>query len=125
MRKSIAVLVVLAAAVAPPARADILGTIVNKVMETVLYGLNAPPSQAPATQDQRPIPEDALSGTMSPPQGREVTIDGQDLMLAPGCRIRDISNRIVQPVSVRAPVQVRYELNPSHEVQRVWLLAGL
>jgi hypothetical protein len=107
---------------APAAQADIVGTLVNALMEKLLYGKPAQ-RPAPAPTDNRIIPESAYAGVMSPPEGRMVSIDGKDMLLAPGSKIRDLDNRIIRPGALNHPVQVRYTLDRNAQVHHVWVLA--
>lgn len=77
------------------------------------------PPQVPV--DRRVIPEHARLGLMSPPRNGRVTMDGKIMLLAPGLRIRDHDNRIIQPSSLREDVPVRYTVDQYHHLHRVWL----
>ncbi len=81
------------------------------------------PPPAPPVADFRNIPEAANVGVMSPPEGRQVYIDGKEMWLAPGSRIRDLNNRIIRPGTLEEPVNVRYTLDQNEQVHHVWLLA--
>lgn len=106
-----------------PVQADIIGNLVNKLMDTILRGgSSAPPPDSAA--HLRNIPEHARSGVMSPPEGRLVNIDGEALLLAPGSKIRDQNNRIILPQTLQSPVTVRYTLDNNAQVHLVWLVAG-
>jgi hypothetical protein len=69
----------------------------------------------------RTIPEDAKKGVMWPPQGRRVRINDSILVLAPGVTIRDMSNRMVLPNTVRRPKKIRYTLDLYGQVRRIWI----
>ncbi len=121
LRRSLSIALVAGALWAPAAQADIIGSLVNAVMEKLLYGKPAP--VAPPVVDYRNIPEAANVGVMSPPEGRQVYIDGKEMWLAPGSRIRDLNNRIIRPGTLEEPVNVRYTLDQNEQVHHVWLLA--
>lgn len=106
-----------------PAHADIIGSLVNKLMDTILRGGSEEPPPDPAAH-LRQIPEHARSGVMSPPEGRLVKIDGDEMLLAPGSKIRDQDNRIILPQTLQGPVSVRYTLDNNAQVHLVWLVAG-
>ncbi len=59
---------------------------------------------------------------MMPPVGRQIRIDGEPMMLSPGAQIRDVRNRIVQPMVLTRPVPVRYTMDLAQQVRRVWIL---
>ena len=121
--KSFLSIAILAGALwAPAVQADIIGSLVNAVMEQLLYGKPAPRRRPPAA-DSRNIPESANVGVMSPPEGRQVSIDGEERWLAPGSRIRDVNNRIILPGMLEQSVRVRYTLDQNEQVHLVWLLA--
>ena len=108
------------ATLATPARADILGSVVNSVLGVILNDtLNQPSTTAP---DKRDIPGVASTGVLWPPNGRLTAINGQQARLSPGCQIRDHNNRIIMPGTIRAPIRVRYVRNSNHEIHRVWIL---
>ena len=52
----------------------------------------------------------------------DIVIDGKTLNRAPGMQIRNQQNLIVMPMTVQAKVPVRYQLDGSGAVFRVWLL---
>lgn len=72
----------------------------------------------------RRIPDHALEGVMSPPDGRFVVIDRTRFVLAPGALIRDLNNRIVLPAYVHAPARVRYTLDRNRQVSQIWMVAA-
>ncbi len=123
LKKSLTIALLAGALFAPATQADIIGTLVNALMEELLYGERAPPPPPPPA-DLRTIPETAYVGVMSPPQGRVISIDGKDMLLAPGSKIRDLKNRIIRPGMLARPVKVRYTLDQNAQVHHVWLLAG-
>lgn len=120
----VAVFVVVVGVSAPaPAQADIVGALVTKLMDTLLRGGSRRPPPDPAA-GLRNIPETAKNGVMSPPNGRLVKIDGEEMLLAPGYKIRDINNRIVMSATVQHPVPVRYTVDNNDQVHLIWLLAA-
>ena len=70
----------------------------------------------------RTIPAEARRGEMRHLQGMVIELDGRQAQLAPGAQIRDPSNRIVLPASVTATTVVKYLLDDTGSVQRVWIL---
>jgi hypothetical protein len=77
------------------------------------------PPQVPV--DRRVIPKHAKLGLMTPPRNGRVKMDGKTMWLAPGLRIRDTNNRIVQPSSLGREVPVRYTVDQYHHLLRVWI----
>jgi hypothetical protein len=69
----------------------------------------------------RSIPDNAKKGVMWPPQGRYVRINDSMFMLAPGATIRDMSNRMVLPNTVRQPQKIRYTLDMYGHVRKIWI----
>ena len=70
----------------------------------------------------RSIPAEARRGEMRHLQEMVIELDGKHARLAPGAQIRDASNRIVLPASVTATALVKYLLDDTGSVQRVWIL---
>lgn len=113
--------IVVAAAVAWPCAAQQSSSGIDLIQRS----LGAPTAAAADTPRPAvgvPIPDDARTGVMTPPNGRLVTIDGKALRLSPGCRIHDRANRTVVPGSIRERTRVRYLLDARGDVHRVWLL---
>ena len=72
----------------------------------------------------RAIPSEAQVGTMRHLEFRTVELDGAPRTLAPGAQIRDVENRIVMPGALEQPQPVRYTLDSTGMVFRVWLLSA-
>lgn len=77
---------------------------------------------ASAYAQGRTIPEQAKGGEVGRVQDMTVSIDGVELRLAPGVRVRDESNRIVFPAALPAGAQVKYLLDHQGMVRQVWIL---
>ena len=99
----------------------LIPSIISTVIETLMSMPVEPPPLPPAVS--RPIPLEARSAVMVPPQDGFVALDGEVLRLAPGAQIRDAQNRIVQPLGVRADAPVRYLQDENGDVARIWILA--
>ncbi len=99
-----------------PARADLIQEFADAIA--------AQAAAAAAPKDLRPIPDHAVEGVMFPPQGRLVAIDDTVMLLAPGFKIRDLNNRIVLPVAINEPVNVRYTVDLYSHVHNIWLMGG-
>jgi hypothetical protein len=100
----------------------IISSVLNAVTSGEL-GDGAPPP--PAQQVLRTIPADAKFARMQPPQMDSVTLDSTEFHLSPGAQIRSADNRIVMPATVQAPVTVRYQLDGTGNVYRVWILTAV
>jgi hypothetical protein len=99
---------------------SIVGSAVNTAVENALY---APTEPELAVAGARVFPEGTKKGELEPLVGlMEVVIGGQTYSRAPGMQIRNQQNMIVMPATVQAKVPVRYQLDPSGAVFRVWLL---
>jgi hypothetical protein len=77
---------------------------------------------AAAHAQLRTLPPDAKRGEIRHVEGMVVEINGSRAMLAPGAQIRNESNLIVLPAAVPAGATVRYTLDASGQVFRVWIL---
>ena len=75
-----------------------------------------------AAAQLRPIPDSARRGYLTYVEGPVVEIDGQRMHLAPGAQIRGENNLIVMPMSLPPGVLVKYTLDKSGEIYRVWAL---
>ncbi len=102
-----------------------MNPLIPSIISTVIETLMSMPVEAPPLPPavSRPIPLEARSAVMVPPQDGFVALDGEVLRLAPGAQIRDAQNRIVQPLAVRADAPVRYLRDENGDVARIWILA--
>jgi hypothetical protein len=102
-----------------------MNPLIPSIISTVIETLMAMPADAPPPLPAviRPIPVEARSAVMVPPQDGFVALDGEVLRLAPGAQIRDAQNRVVQPLAVRADAPVRYLQDENGDVARIWILA--
>jgi hypothetical protein len=71
----------------------------------------------------RTIPKEAVLGQLRHLEAMVVEIDGKPRSLAPGSQIRDPDNRLVLPVSLVEKTQVRYLVDSTGMVHRVWILS--
>jgi hypothetical protein len=70
----------------------------------------------------RTLPQDAPRGYLTHVRENLVRLDGRQLKLAPGAQIRGANNLIVQPTTLPKDSLVKYQLNASGELFRVWVL---
>jgi hypothetical protein len=68
------------------------------------------------------LADGTMIGTMTTGTLPVVSIDGQQMRLAPGARIVNASNTSITPNQVPAESRVRYKLDASGQVSQVWLL---
>jgi hypothetical protein len=71
----------------------------------------------------RSVPADAKPGTLRHLQDMTVELDGKPARLSPGAQIRDAANRLVLPAAMRGKTVVKYLVDPSGMVHRVWILS--
>lgn len=112
-----------AAAPALAAPPIFLGSIINAIMERIVYG--EPSQETVNIAGQPPIrklPPNANVGVMSPPEGRLVRMDGKERMLSPGAQIRDRHNRIVLPGSLQDNTRVLYVADAQQALHRLWII---
>ena len=74
-----------------------------------------------ASAQVRSIPEDARVGEIRHLQEMVVEIDGTPQQLAPGAQIRDASNRFIPPTAIPPGTLVKYLVDASGQVHRVWI----
>lgn len=109
--------------------AQFIAPLVTKVIEKIMESsASQQPSRSlpePLTPEEasRGVPQGTLAGTMSPPKGRLVLMDGKVKRLAPGSRIYDSKNRIVLPGRVQGDIKVRYTTDHLGNVANIWLLS--
>ena len=100
---------------------SIIGQAVNTAMENAIYAPPAPPELG--VVGARAFPDGTKKGDLAPMVGlMEVVIDGKHYIRAPGMQIRNQQNLIVMSNTVQVKVPVRYQLDSSGAVFRVWLL---
>jgi hypothetical protein len=77
----------------------------------------------PATAFDRPFPQGAKRGSMTPGWYPAVVIDGKSRNLSPGARIWNQDNLIEMPASLRgSDMTVNYTENTQGDIDRVWIL---
>jgi len=70
----------------------------------------------------RSIPDDATRGVIRHRQDMIVEIDGVPKRLAPGAQVRSTANLSVVPSAIPPGTLVKYQLDGSGMVRRVWFL---
>ena len=73
----------------------------------------------------RTIPKEAQRGEIRHLQDMHVELNGKALRLAPGAQIRDAENRLVLPTSLVEKADVRFLLDGTGLVNRVWIMTPL
>ncbi len=100
---------------------SIVGEAVNTALENAVYAQPAPMELGVA--GARAFPEGTRKGKMAPPQNlMEIVIDGKAYSRSPGTQIRNQQNMIIMPSTIQAEVPVRYQLDGTGAVFRVWVL---
>lgn len=78
---------------------------------------------APAHATDRPFPESAKRGIMSPKNYPLILINGKERLLSPAAQIRNTDNMIEMPASLRGDnLIVNYTEDQHGEIHRVWIL---
>jgi hypothetical protein len=100
---------------------SIVGQAVNAAMENALYAPPAPPELGVVVG--RVFPDGTAKGELQPITSMmEVTINGNVYPRAPGMLIRNQQNLIVMQNTIQSNAPVRYQVDGSGAVFRVWLL---
>lgn len=102
----------------------LITAIVSSVIGSVVEGALTPTPPEPVMGIVRMLPEEARYGKMLPPAQWQVQIDGKTYPLSPGAQIRNELNMIVLPTMVEQPVKVRYLVDYSGAVYRIWILTS-
>jgi len=79
-------------------------------------------SRDAVAQALRSIDPQALAGRLIVTQFPQARLDGREVLLAPGVRIRSTDNLLRLPGSLASEQLVRYRLDPGGQVIEVWLL---
>ena len=80
---------------------------------------------AAAAAQVRTIPKEAQRGEIRHLQDMHVELNGKALRLSPGAQIRDPDNRLVLPTSLVEKADVRFLLDGTGLVHRVWIMTPL
>jgi hypothetical protein len=79
---------------------------------------------AAAIAQVRQMPDFAKRGNIVHIQGTIVQIDGTQMRLSAGAQIRSRDNMIMVPTSLPAGALVKYVLDGTGQIHRVWLLTS-
>lgn len=77
---------------------------------------------AAAMAQLRQIPDSAKRGSIVHIESGIVEIDGQRLRLSAGAQIRSSDNLFIVPMSLPPGAQVKYVLDGTGQIHRVWVL---
>ncbi len=102
----------------------IVSAIVSSIIGSVVEGALAPTPPEPAMSIVRMLPEEARYGKMLPPAQWEVQIDDKTYPLSQSAQIRNELNMMILPTMVEQPVKVRFLLDYSGAVYRIWILSS-
>jgi hypothetical protein len=89
------------------------------LLALLICALVTPPS---ATAQLRRIPDNAKRGSIVHIQDTVVEIDGQRLRLSAGAQTRSRDNLIIVPMSLPPGALVKYTLDGTGQIHRVWVL---
>jgi len=76
-----------------------------------------------AAAQLRTIPGGAKRAQMSHVSENTVEVNGRKMQLSPGAQIRDPMNRIIMPATLPPRSAVKYQLDATGLVHRVWILS--
>ena len=76
-----------------------------------------------AAAQLRAVPPEAKRATLWHLEGRLVQLDGAQVLLAPGAKIRDARNRLVRPGAIPPGSAVRFLADKRGNLHRVWILS--
>jgi hypothetical protein len=79
---------------------------------------------ASAAAQVRTIPDEAKRGSIVQIQDSVIEIDGQQLRLSPGARVLGQNNLVIMPMSLPPGALVKYTLDGSGQIFRVWVLTA-
>jgi hypothetical protein len=79
---------------------------------------------AVAMAQVRRIPDGAKRGTIVHVQDIIVEIDGERMRLSAGAHIRNVDNLFIVPMSLPPGAPVKYTLDSSGQIHRVWMLTA-
>ncbi len=101
-------------------------SIVSAIVSTVVSAVTGTTTTAtvPATALVQTYPADAGAGVLLPPVSQTVTIGKVVYPVAPGLQVRNSQNLIVMPSTIQSSLNVRYQLDATGSVWRVWVLSA-
>ena len=93
----------------------------SKLLTLLICALVMP---AAAVAQVRQIPDFALRGSIVHIQDTIVEVDGQQMHLSAGARIRSRDNLFIVPMSLPRGAPVKYTLDGTGQIHRVWVLTS-
>jgi hypothetical protein len=93
----------------------------RKLLALLICALVMP---AAAMAQARLIPDSARRGSIVHIQDTIVEIDGQQMRLSAGAQIRSRDNLFIVPMSLPSGALVKYTLDGSGQIHRVWVLTA-
>jgi len=102
----------------------ITAAIVSSIIGSIVEGALTPPAPEPIMGIVRMLPEEARIGKMLPPAQWQVQIDDKTYALSHGAQIRNELNMMILPTMIEKPAKVRYLLDYSGAVYRIWILSN-
>jgi hypothetical protein len=105
-----------------PITSAIVSSVIGSAVQEIANA-PGPSSPVPAVGIPRILPEDTKKGELMVASPTSGSIDGQPVALAPGVQIRDPFNMLVLPGMIQRAVPVRYQMDVSGAVAKVWILS--
>lgn len=93
----------------------------RKLLALLICALVVP---AAALAQLRQIPDAAKRGSIVHIQDAIVEVDGQRMRLSAGAQIRSRDNLFIVPMSLPRGAPVKYTLDGSGQIHRVWVLTA-
>ena len=108
----------------PALLSAIVSSVVSSAAEEAVTQIIAPPLIMPGpTVPGRVLPQDSLVGRIFVTGPLSAEINGVEVRLAPGIQFRNAANLIVMPTTIQEPTLVRFIVDASGAVSRVWILS--
>jgi hypothetical protein len=105
-----------------PITAAIVSSIIGGIVQDVANA-PGPSSPVPIQGIPRILPQDTLRGEMMVLDLTTAIVDGKTMLMAPGVQIRDPFNMVVLPLQIQQRVPVRYQMDVSGAINKVWILS--
>jgi hypothetical protein len=102
----------------------LVAAIVSSIISSVTEGALAPPPPDPAMGIVRILPGETRKGIMTSSAFGHIVIDGTSMPLSPGVQIRNDLNMLVMPSMIQGPAPIRYQVDVTGFVFRVWILSA-
>ncbi|MBK9954426.1 MAG: hypothetical protein IPP18_04605 [Rhodocyclaceae bacterium] len=105
-----------------PITSAIVSSVIGSAVQEIVNA-PGPSSPVPVAGIPRILPDDTKKGELMVASPTSGSIDGQPVALAPGVQIRDPFNMLVLPGMIQRAVPVRYQMDVSGAIAKVWILS--